>query len=389
MAGRDPELERVRDAMIDNFMAAIKEGHLVVEGIAQGNHWTLDAETLPKFAKGLPEANAFYHALLDPAPAEKEIKNVGKVRLYINTDDSLDKKLHTITMRKPLMKIDTFRHNSISAKYAAVLVCDSTEGNKFLRQLEPPQHHEWDAERDRKNGKKVIRDLKAFVRESLRERITTKAGDEVTIDGLSRFLPVESAAVDTSGKPSVHAPKPDEKASDKEASTVTGKTGRQKPAPNKPGAKVRVTVSRPTSKGDPKGDPKDKRTSDGDKKPGKPSKPGKDGEGNNPSFIRGQDVTFRSWSTQTHCKDSSVIALAITADKTETGDLELVALDSEGKPEKKFNLSVSRAVLHCSGQPIDIKYSGNILKNLTLKGGQRTRIDIYMPAGERYRLGVA
>ncbi|MGB0582088.1 MAG: hypothetical protein ACPGVU_20530 [Limisphaerales bacterium] len=42
MAKEDPKLERVRDAVIDNFMAAIDAGHLVVEGIAPGNYWTLN-----------------------------------------------------------------------------------------------------------------------------------------------------------------------------------------------------------------------------------------------------------------------------------------------------------------------------------------------------------
>ena len=185
MAQEDPELERVRDAVIDNFMAAIDAGHLVVEGIAPGNHWTLDAETLKGFVEGRPDAKAFYEALKDSTPAETELEHLGRVRLCINIDDRLEKKLHTITMRTPLMKIDTFKHNSISAKYAAVLICDSTEGNKLLRQLEPPQHHLWDPGRDRLYGRKVINSLKKFVRDSLRDRISEEIGDEITIDGLS------------------------------------------------------------------------------------------------------------------------------------------------------------------------------------------------------------
>ncbi|MFC6671835.1 hypothetical protein [Marinobacterium aestuariivivens] len=138
MAEDDPELERLREALIDNFMAAIDQGRLVVEGCALGNHWRLDVDTLGGFAKKRPELHAFYRALKDPDPTEADLPHVGKVRLYVNIDDRLEKKLHTITMRAPLMKIDTFKHNSISAKYAAVLICEETKGNKYLRTLEPP-----------------------------------------------------------------------------------------------------------------------------------------------------------------------------------------------------------------------------------------------------------
>ncbi len=390
MAEKDPKLERVRDAMIDNFMAAIKEGRLIVEGIASENQWMLDAATLPEFVKARPVANAFYQALQDPNPAEKDIKHVGRVKLFINIDDSLKQKLHTITMRAPLMKIDIFRHNSISAKYAAVLVCDSKEGNKYLRQLEPPQHHEWDAARDLQNGAKVIRDLKAFVRESLKERITTETGDEVKIEGLARFLPTKNVFSNTSGEPVIPTSEPTEEGAETESSTVTGRAAKQEITPASLGKKVSVKIRTPATdngedeaeQGKTRGGPK-KRSSD------KTGIPGKGGEGEGASRIRGQDVSFRSWSMHSGHETASVTALAIKAERNETGDLKLLALGPAGDPEKDYELPISSVILHQSDKSVELEFSGNTLKNLTLEGGQMTRIDIYMPAGERYRLGVA
>lgn len=395
MAERDPELERVRDAMIDNFMSAIARGSFVVEGRAPGNHWTLNATTLAGFTKGRPEAHAFYQALQDSSPAEAVIQKAGKVRLYINVDDRLEKKLHTITMRAPLMKIDTFRHNSISAKYAAVLICDSAEGNKYLRQLEPPQHHEWDAARDQLNGEKVIRDLKAFVRESLRERISTEIGDEVKIDGLSRFLPTETVAIGADGEAAIPTSEPGAAGTEIESSTVTGSSTSEKATLVPPGKKVRVKVRRPAiSVGEDEieeGKHRDRRKPPhpNPPHPWEPRLPGEGTEGDGTARIRGRDLSFRSWSAQSDNENSSVMALAITAEKDETGDLELMGLGSGGDPEQGYKLPISRAILHLSGKSSDIEFSGNTLKNLTLKGGQMTRIDVYMPAGERYRLGVA
>lgn len=397
MAETDPKLESMRDAMIDNFMAAIKEKRLVVEGIVPGNQWTLDAETLPLLAKARPEAHAFYQALQDDSPAKKTIENIGKVKLFINIDDSLEKKLHTITMRAPLMKIDTFKHNSISAKYAAVLVCDSLEGNKYLRQLEPPQHHEWDAARDSKRGAKVIRDLKTFVRESLKERVTTEIGDEVKIEGLARFLPAKNVSPNSTGEPAVPTSEPTEEGTEAESSSVTGRLTPQQPTLNRPRKKVSVKaripadVKKPRDQDQPKeggnGKPKggDKKPRDQDQSP--PDK-GENSKSKGASRIRGEDVSFRSWIAQGEPNSSSVMALAITAKKSEDGDLELLALGPGGSAEQDYQLPISRAVIHLPDGESDIEVSGNMLKNLTLEAGKVTRVDIYMPVGERYRLGV-
>lgn len=391
MAETDPKLESVRDAMIDNFMAAIKEKRLVVEGIVPGSQWTLDAEALPSLTKTRSEAHAFYQALQDDSPAEKIIENVGKVKLFINIDDSLEKKLHTITMRAPLMKIDTFKHNSISAKYAAVLVCDSPEGNKYLRQLEPPQHHEWDAARDSKNGAKVIRELKAFVRESLRKRVATEVGDEIKIEGLARFLPTKDVSPNSSGEPAAPTSLPTEKGVEIESSTVTGRFSLQQPTVNLPRQKVSVKVRTPTTANKEKETPQGKSKGSNKKSRNHESRRPRVGEKSKPrgkSRIDSEDISFRSWRIQGDSDGSSIMALAITAKKDEYGDLELLALGPGGLPEKDYQLPISHAVIHIPDGECGIEIFGNMLKNLTLKAGKVVRIDIYMPAGERYRLGV-
>lgn len=389
MADSDPELERVREAVIDNFMTAIDRGRLVVDGFANGNQWTLSAETLKGFAQRRPEAHAFYVALKDPEPAEGVINKVGKVRLYVNIDDRLDKKLHTVTMRAPLMKIDTFKHNSISAKYAAVLMCETAEGNKYLRGLEPPQHHCWDAARDPKYGKSVIDSLKTFVRNALKERVAEEIGDLIEIDGLSRFLPTNNISDATSGKPAVPNSEPGATGTDIESSTVSGNTTSSNPAATPTGKKVRVKV-RPTATSSGDKDTNSGKDAGGNgrrkQKGGDINGKGDDGDGT--SHIQGHELSFRSWSAQNTDEETDIIALAIRANQDEAGDLKLAALGPGGYPENDYTLSISRAVIYIEGKSSEIKISGNTLKDLFLKGGQMTRIDVYVPAGERYRLGA-
>lgn len=389
MAENDPTLERVRDAVIDNFMAAVARGRLIVSGIASGHDWTLDANTLEGFAKQRPEAHAFYLALQDPNPVTKNVPRVGQVRLYLNLDDRLERKLHTITMRVPLMKIDTFKHNSISAKYAAVLICEEPHGNKYLRGLEPPQHHMWDAARDPEHGSSVVRALKEFVRGALKERITEEVGDVVKIDGLARFLPTGSLESESTGEPAAPTAAPDTAGTKEESSSVTGDPTASKPFVKSSPKKVRINVRRPaisddegpnkTEKGRDRGG-KAKRNQEGGPLGGQ----GQTGDGS--SRIRGRDLRFRSWSTANYDAATAVIALAIKADTNESGDLELVALGPGGDPESSFELAITRAVLYRPSGAEEVKVSGNTLKNLALNGGEMTRIDIHVPAGNRYRL---
>ncbi len=389
MADSDPELEHVRDAVIDNFMAAIDRGRLVVDGIANGKKWTLNSETLKGFAQRRPESHAFYVALKDPEPAEGVIKNIGKVRLFVNIDDRLNKKLHTLTMRAPLMKIDTFKHNSISAKYAAVLMCETAEGNKYLRGLEPPQHHCWDAARDPEYGKSVITKLKTFVRNALMERVTEEIGDLVEIDGLSRFLPTDTISNTTTGNSAIPTSELGATGTDIESSMVTGNTPSCKPAVTPAGKKVRVKVRPSATSGGDKDTEKGKDAGGSGKrkkKGGDISGKGDDGDGT--SYIKGHELSFRSWSAQNADEETDVIALAITANQDETGDLKLAALGPGGDPENDYMLSISCAVIHVEGKTSEIKVFGNTLKDLSLKEGQMTRIDVHVPAGERYRLGA-
>ncbi|MEC4088874.1 hypothetical protein [Pseudoalteromonas rubra] len=385
MSGRDPNLVGVRTAMISNFMAAIKNGNLIVEGITTDNSWTLNAEELGRYVKDLPEERAFYDALEYSEPVEEEIDKVGKVKLYINLDDSLDKKLHTVTMRAPLMKIDTFKHTSIPNKYAAVLICDSVEGNKYLRQLEPPQHHKWDEAREPEYGKKIVEALKGFVKKSLNKKISSEIGEEIKIEGLSRFLPINSEKGNGREGSDKVEPSPSDHEVKGESSSVKGKPQERNIDPIPPVKKLSVKVQQPAKPAGP--DDIDNKIKPG-KRNKKRKKRGKGQKGSGSARIPGQSIRFRSWSANNDEKGVALITLAVTAGTTERGDLTLAALGSGGEAEEKYILPILRAVSHSSEGSMELEYSGNTLKNVSLTEGKLTRIDIHLPAGERYRLGV-
>lgn len=384
----DPLLHQIRCAAIDNFMVAIHRKELEIVGISSAEQWTLDADSLEGYAKERTDSYAFYRAITDPEPTTMQSELLGNISLHACIDQSLDRSLHTITMRSPHMKIGQYKHTSISAKYAAVLICDEKKGNDLLRVLEPPKHDEWDPGRDTERGPKVVKEMKYFIRTALRERVKTELGDTIEIKGLSRFLPLDSIDADGDGEPSVPVIKGGIRGN--EASTVSGKPSAKKRKGKKAKAtSVTVTQSATGGRGDE--DISKPFERDGPPRPIPPTPPrpnvpdkGEAGEGN--SKIKAGDIRFRSWIS-TDGEKPSVATLIVTSPKNITGDMTLTALGLGGNPED-FILPITDVKL-CGGEDEStVEFSGNTLKNLALVGGSSVRVEVTLPPGDRYRLGV-
>lgn len=385
MAEEDPSLHRLRDAALEHFMVAIAREKLEVRGVAAGSEWVLDASTVEAAARRDPRHAAFYAALQDPEPDVDELETLGRVELYVNVDDSLSNSLHTVTMRSPLMRIAQFKFTSVRAKYAAIAICADERGNSLLRQLEPPQHDAWDPDRFPKEGHRAIKELKAFIGERLRARVTSTLGDTVEIKGLERFLPVLDVGPDTAGE-SPGTPERDGSPAREESASVTGSPEPVDVSPVKRRT-VRPAVVRPAVGGD-EGDDITKGRDRGGR--GKRRKkgvgaPGTGREGDGRSRIRSGEIAFRSWSAGTADDGSQVIRLALTARQDLEGDLALVPLGPGGAPDVDFDLGI-RSVRTVSGE--ELEHAGNLLLGLAFVEGETQRLDVVVPATLRYRLGV-
>lgn len=388
MAKQDPHLHQIRQALIDNFMVAIHRKELEVVGKSLAENWTLDADSLAGYTKERTESYAFYRAITDPEPTVKHSELLGKISLYACVDQTLDRSLHTITMRSPHMKIDHYKHTSISAKYAAVLICDEKKGNDLLRVLEPPKHDKWDPGRDIERGSKVVKEMKDFIRSSLRERVKTELGDVIEIKGLSRFLPMEGVQNYGEGEPIVPVVKGGVRGN--EASTVSGKPSKKRRKAKK-GTATSLTVTQPATGGKGDDDVIIRKERDGPPKPFPPIIPskGEDGKGKSgkgSSHIKSGDIKFRSW-VNTNGEDPSVATLILTSKKDVKGDMTLSALGLGGNPEV-FKIPINDVKLCSEDGESNIEFSGNTIKNLSLISGASVRIKVSLPPGDRYRLGV-
>lgn len=385
MAEEDPMLHRLRDAALEHFMVAIARGKLEVHGLAADREWTLDVSTVEAEAKREPRHAAFYAALQDPQPDIADLPSLGRVELYVNVDDSLQSSLHTVTMRSPLMRIAQYRFNSVRAKYAAIAVCADERGNALLRRLEPPQHDAWDPDRSPETGRSAIKELKEFIGERLRARVSETLGETVEIKGLERFLPVIDVGPDAA-REALGAPESGEPPTDEESARVNGSP---QPVEVRPAKRrtVRPKVVRPAIgaedgddilKGRDRGG-KGKRRSKGVGAPGT----GQEGDGR--SRIRSGEVAFRSWSAGAVDGGGQAIRLALTSRHDLEGDLQLVPLGPGGSPDPDFDLGI-RSVRTLTGE--ELHHEGNTVRGLTLAAGETLRVDVVVPATLRYRLGV-
>jgi hypothetical protein len=366
-----------------NFFMAIDRGELIVRGITATGTWQLDKDSLVEHVEEDAESQAYYRALRDPAPVTATSKRLGNLALYINVDDNLAKTLHTVTVRKPHMRIDSFRHTSIPVKYAAVLECSDDDANRLLRGLEPPQHHEWDPGRAA-YGPSILKELKDFVREGLRSRVKEQIGDQVEIKGLARYLPSELFDEAPTGSPSGGTPTP-AGGSEIESSTVRGSEGKQPPVRVGARSTVRVGVQSPAdahgttaaSKGKDSGGSGSRKSKGG-------SLPGTGQLGDGYGRITSGDVRFRSWSDASN----GDVCLALTPSEDIRGDLELVPLGPGGSIESAYELPIVEGALMTSGSHVPLVCKGNLLTSLELKAGVTSHIRLKLKSDHRYRLGV-
>ena len=81
--------------------------------------------------------------------------------------------------------------------FVAVVECLSEEGNTLLRGMEPPRHDDFEPSRlpgtaERKRGKRALKNLKIWVRDTLRSYARTPVSEVTRIDELANYLGEEA-----------------------------------------------------------------------------------------------------------------------------------------------------------------------------------------------------
>ena len=187
--------------LIENFLVAIHRNKLRVT--VQGR--TLDKNSLGSFLheceKRLPQAVNYHKILLDDDAVktfEFPFHDMGTLKLRVLCDPKLPLNRKVLVVRKTGMKLFELSRFPRGISFTAILELDGVELNKFFRDMETPAHDNWEPgryEKDPAHAKKLLVELKRWLRDTISSLGAETTADEVNVEGLSRMLDFDDEAV--------------------------------------------------------------------------------------------------------------------------------------------------------------------------------------------------
>lgn len=185
--------EELIASVLKNYYAAIHKKQLIVRFKDAGKSCEIDHKNIKQLLEELKNpALPFYLAISDETSYGKFKANlpvIGECSLYVLK--GADPEVYTkevVLMRKNLMEVDRLSKRVLKAPFVAVFVCENPEGNKILRELEPPDHNKWDKNR-RPDGAVITKGIDDWIKEKLKELRESSSGGEIELPGLSKYLP--------------------------------------------------------------------------------------------------------------------------------------------------------------------------------------------------------
>ncbi len=192
--------------LLESFMVAIIEGSLVVEV----DDIEVSADTLGSLIrdKGLQrvcnkrlyrDIQAQYDLLTEEGVFREKLDlgELGNVAIYVKKYDANHSDMATqkcVLIRYPYMKIKvTDRISKIP--FSAMCIIEDNELNQLLRNVENPQHTDWEFNRlnDDKPLKKKTKDAERKLREAIKEYVNSvmfvDTSEETDVYGAGEFLP--------------------------------------------------------------------------------------------------------------------------------------------------------------------------------------------------------
>jgi len=177
-------------SVLDNFWPAIHFGDLEVK-VGDMTITKTNLQALLETFSGQEgfTANLYYQAFLTPTHKFPiTLPWLQGVTLYLMAGEAdLPKRIAMV--RKTGMKIFEKSFRSV-IPFCGVFMCRNDNGNKLLREMEPPRHDIWDADHPEKGAnRKIESEYINFVRDCIRKLTPADESKVISIPGLNRFLP--------------------------------------------------------------------------------------------------------------------------------------------------------------------------------------------------------
>ncbi len=362
------------DSALINFWPAIYEGKLVVEFTDNSGTTTITAENLKTMLEeheaAAKQAMPYYLAMAEGAVVQADLKHLGPVKLFYAYGQGYPREV--MYMRKPKMKVNTWRVNNLHRDYAAVVLCEKEPGNSILRAMEPPAHDNWDPKSEKGKYQTPYKELRDFVRKTLSDLNGTIDYKPEDVADLGKYVPDKDERDDlqavqaATGKPTGTV---DEQESPVEVANPTP------PAPLKvtrPETQVLTVVSAARGEDTNRLGTKNRTNDTHDDK-------ASDHEGGNLPRMETSGLRFRS---KTYLKDGErEYLLILSPERDAQGSVRLMASGEDA------DYPVALISAHDSqGHALAVK--GSFIAGVSLKQGQPEKLTVRLSNNRRYALGV-
>jgi hypothetical protein len=178
-------------SVLDNFWPAIDLGDLVVTVGRQTIYKSNVSKLLGSFSgqEGFT-AHLFYEAYKFPSQKFDEyLPTLQECSLFLLAGD-IDLPRKVAMVRKTGMVIYQRGYIRSLLPFCGVFLCKNEEGNRKLREMEPPRHDTWDPDHPERGANKRIEvEYMNFIRECIRKLVPVDDSKVIAIPDLSRFLP--------------------------------------------------------------------------------------------------------------------------------------------------------------------------------------------------------
>ena len=197
---------------MENFFGAILEKKLIVN---VGDKYVLDSTTIEDLftdpqiidiimkTRGLEAQERFdaaygYYLAINATSNDEVIRkqttNLGLCTLFIIVKDKMPKKV--CALRNGMFitdALDGLKRFPDFKDFIAVFQCDNNEGNRMLRDMEPPRHDKFSPERlleksEIAKGQKALKEIASWIRGVLKEKARDPISDVTSLDEMKDLL---------------------------------------------------------------------------------------------------------------------------------------------------------------------------------------------------------
>lgn len=184
-------IEEIITSIIDNFLLSIYENKLEVK--VQNKN--INKDSLPMLINKYKNTPGFaynYYQVITSSDNNYEnipFEDLGSIDLYILFDNDLHRKVQM--NRSNGMKIFDNKNYKAGLKFAGVCILRGDEINAFFREMENPQHNNWEEKRheNKKKALQLKRKLNKVIREKVIEYGMSSTSEEMDAVGISDILP--------------------------------------------------------------------------------------------------------------------------------------------------------------------------------------------------------